>query len=552
MKQTLLLILILLSFLPSLLFSDHFHINGKYTIQNSKVNLIYTIPINAPTENLSITLYHISNFTNGVNKQIVSAYSPRISPKPDHIKNFTDSYGNTGVIITYSYIKSDIRVESNFIFDSVVDIENLDDFYEYPLNNSSTRHVKNFLKQSKLSKVKSKSFDTLVYKIVGQSKNQMEAVLSILAWIKNNIQFNHKSFDDSAHFTYKTKSGNRNGILNLSIAMLRTAGIPCRFVNGLSLNHSYLFFKKNSTAEINLTESMKSHTILLDNNAEYNSEFQYPKSIYNWLEIYFPNRNWVAFDPFATYFFVPCNLLRRNVALDSNDLKDEAKDDYIPYPINVQFFAELTSIGGDFYIQHHQSSNIHHFIMPGIPIESYPFVEKQFGSSKTRQNNNQSTSFLTYNNHFENNNHEQLDIKIISGFQYAQAFTIVKDINIKEIKLPLFRFNNSPQGEIWLEIYKSSSDFSDKTKMQGQSQKLQISNLLNNGNYNWVSFSMNELKLKPGKYWILIKLTSQEIILWRGIFANPYNSIKDTVYFHNNKPLILYSPFLDLNFQIIE
>lgn len=550
MKKIIIFVLSLTFIIPYPIFSDHFHINGKYTIQNSKVNIIYTIPIESPTENLSITLYHINNFTNGVNKQIVSAYTPRISPKPDHIKNFTDSYGNTGVILTYNYIKSDIRIESNFIFDSVVDLSSIDEFYDYPLNSSSVKHVSMFLKKTKLTTVQHKDFENLIYKITSQTKTQSEAVIGLLSWIKNNIEFRHDSIENSAQSTFTNRIGNRNGILNLSLAMLKAAGIPSRFVNGLSINHSYILLKKNDSAEINLNETMRSHIILLDNSAQFNFDYQYPKSVYNWIEIYFPNRNWVPFDPFATLFFVPCNLLKRNVALDSNDLKDEAKDDFINYPINIHFFAELNSLIGEFYLQHHQVNKRYHLLMPGFHPDLYPYIKSKF-TNKSLDDNKSKLTFLPYHTHFDHNNHEQLDIKIISGYQYAQAINLDKEYTIKEIQLPLFRFNNAPQGKIWLEVYKNLNDFSDKDKILVQSKKLDIFSLQNTGNYNWVSFPLNEFTFKKGKYWFLLRQNTNEIILWRGIFANANNGIQDTVYFHTSKPAILYSPYLDLNYKLI-
>ena len=127
-------------------------------------------------------------------------------------------------------------------------------------------------------------------------------------------------------------------------------------------------------------------------------------------------------------------------------------------------------------------------------------------------------------------------------------------MQLKEVKIPLFRFNNSPTGKIWLEIYDNNIKERKPNKLLAKSGSIEISDITKPGQYEWshVSFESQspKIRLKKGTIWIVLKYETQEVILWRGLFGNPFQSFGDTFYI-SKKDNKLNRIYLDLYFQMI-
>ncbi len=101
-------ILAILIAFPCQLFANIFFMNGKGNIINAKTHLVHSVSLKDRTDKVKIIIYQFKNFTNGVNKQIISEYTPKIIPKPSKIRPFTDKLGNSGLEITFFKSVSDI------------------------------------------------------------------------------------------------------------------------------------------------------------------------------------------------------------------------------------------------------------------------------------------------------------------------------------------------------------------------------------------------------------------------------------------------------------
>ncbi len=95
-----------------------------------------------------------------------------------------------------------------------------------------------------------------------------EAVFKVADWTKNNINYNLSTLtadvSQKASWVLQNKKGVCDELTSLFIAMLRSLGIPARFVSGISYTNSELF-----------TEKWGPH---------------------GWAEVYFPNHGWIPFD----------------------------------------------------------------------------------------------------------------------------------------------------------------------------------------------------------------------------------------------------------------
>src|SRR3989338_5822205 len=94
------------------------------------------------------------------------------------------------------------------------------------------------------------------------------AVFKIADWTKNNINYNLSTLtaevSQKASWVLENKQGVCDELTSLFIAMLRTLGIPARFVSGISYTDSPLFPEKWGP--------------------------------HGWAEVYFPSYGWVPFD----------------------------------------------------------------------------------------------------------------------------------------------------------------------------------------------------------------------------------------------------------------
>ncbi len=560
LSMKILVTITILFIIPGFLFSDHFFLKGHVSLTNAKVNIIHKISIKRPVSELKVRLYKFYNFTNGINKQIVSTYEPKITPKPELIESFVDDLGNIGLEIQFKDVRSDILIETSFMFDNEVELYLLTRFYGYPLNASSIRHVSQYLTGTRLAPIDSAALKRQVKKLVRSSRNIFQATMKIISWTQNNIQLSPDVTYDGAIQTFQQAKGNRNGILNLTLAMLRIARIPCRLVHGLSINSSYFFQSKKHSGEPKPLEAVGGHILYLPDQSKDNIEIRYPKSLYKWIEVYFPDRDWVPFDPQTSFLFTPSNLLRRNVTLDSGDGLGQGITLSNNSGVHLQFYVELSKERSRLSVEKHIQGGSGQFLYPGLRSRDRSLVQTLFRTSNKKRHYQYilkgkeiRIEFLPYTLDFTKNR-EQLELKVSPGFYYAQRISIKKPFYLREIKLPLFRFNNAPKGKVWVEVYKGLKNRLAPGKLIAKSELLQIDQLDNAGKYVWISFPFKpgrDLFLTQGNIWVILKYDTSEVILWRGIYANPFQDAKDTFYTRQKNPGKPSFIHLDLCIQVI-
>ncbi len=526
-------ILILLIFLvPQIIFSDVFFIKGSSETTNAQINLIYTVPINNEYENFTFKIYKYKNFTNGVNKQIISNYNPRISPTPSDIKSYTDELNNQVLQVNYNSINSNITIESNFTVDNEVHITPIEYYYKFPLSSGDYSKYQQYLNATSLCPTNVSYIYNLVQSLVKDSNTLDHAVLRILSWIRSNIQLHPYVVYKSAVYTYLYRTGNHEGILNLALTMLRIAKIPSRFVYGFSMNQSYLIKGQNDTGQTHPAEFILNSPV----NTSSNILLQYPKSTYKWIEVYFPNRDWVPFDLTTTYFFLFSNLIKQNVGLDSDSNTPKIVSWNKELPMDIQFYVESPKVQNNLSIAYHYTRGNGQHLFPIFSSSNNNFINslfnherKSFSGVQVNNGNYHSISLYPYNLKLDHSK-EHIELKASPDRNLYQGIYLYKQINIKNVMLPLLRFNNAREGTIWVEIFRSDGSNPLSGSKVATSNKLAIENLNNTGQYKWIIFPFdhNIQQLEKGRYWITLKYDTKEVILWRGIFGNPYQESFDT------------------------
>ncbi len=523
--------------LPLYLYTDIYFMKGNTSIIKAKAYLVHTISLNKESQKLNssntieITLYKFKTFSNGQNKQIITDYKPTIFPKPQKLTPFVDNLGNSGYKIQYNSSVSKIVVNSNFTISSSVDAFPIKKFYPYPLRPSEVNYVSNYLIESPLSKNILSELKLLTDELTKTSKNQTSVILNILGWINHKIDYNPNILYNNAEKTFLYKQGNRNGIINLSLAMLRMAGLPSRCVHGISIDRSYpISFGKKKI------------------------EIRYPKSLYKWIEIYSPYKDWLPFDPMSSYFFIPPNLIKRNVSLYSDSMEENVINMNKVTPLNFQLFIDKQKENNYLSVNNSLNNEIGYYFFPTFSSSGYKMVKKLFSHSKyVNPKKKQSIIELLPKTMDFNNNHEQIDLTASSGY-FFQRVLLDKSFKLKKIALPLFRYNRTPVGKLWIEAYEDDEHGMPSKKLIIKSNTISINKLNNYKSYKWLSFSFDinakTSTLKQKAIWITLKYDSDEVILWKSIFANPFQKMDDSIFYYSGqvKPTTLY---LDLCFKLI-
>ena len=105
--------------------------------------------------------------------------------------------------------------------------------------------------------------------IAGDEDDLYKVSVKIADWVNRNIQYNLSTLSEDADKESSWVLRNRRGVCtelsNLYISMMRSLGVPARFVTGVSYTESDLFQER--------------------------------WGLHGWTEVYFPNHGWVPVDP---------------------------------------------------------------------------------------------------------------------------------------------------------------------------------------------------------------------------------------------------------------
>ncbi|MBR9693361.1 transglutaminase domain-containing protein [Candidatus Woesearchaeota archaeon] len=128
------------------------------------------------------------------------------------------------------------------------------------------------------------------YQLAAGKDDLFEVVYTVADWVTTNIEYDLKSIAANANEPSSWVMENREGVCDemtsLFISMLRSLGIPARFVSGVSYTNL--------------------------------PEFAEPWGGHGWAEVWFPETGWVPFDvTYGTYGYVDATHIKLKDALDA-------------------------------------------------------------------------------------------------------------------------------------------------------------------------------------------------------------------------------------------
>jgi hypothetical protein len=179
----------------------------------------------------------------------------------------------------------------------------------FPLSGSIPGDVQHYLDATTNVQSNNASIQALAQSITSGCTTMQEAVQKIAEWVRGNISYTSTNPHDAVTVLNR-KRGNCRGFTNISMALLRSVGIPARYVSGVILPKSYtLPFR--SGGSISAGESGPGfHAIH---------------------EIYYPSEgDWVRGDGQASVHYTDQNFIKFAHAPDEEDIP--VRISYVPSP----------------------------------------------------------------------------------------------------------------------------------------------------------------------------------------------------------------------------
>lgn len=245
------------------------------------------------------------------------SYLPINSYRQNVVSHITNPIGQDGVnSIIFNWDNPSLgtqKFSSEYILTSGSEYYPITKKVSFPINN---------LEQSVIPYTKTTEFIDLnddiidVANDIAQGKDDLyEVVFDAAVWVNQNIEYDLSTVTAEASLPSSWVLENKRGVCdemtNLFISILRSLGIPARFVSGISYTNSELFDE--------------------------------PWGPHGWAEVYFPDFGWVPFDPtYGQYGFVDAGHLKLKESVDSD--KSSIDFEWLSYGVSIEGNAPTNTV----------------------------------------------------------------------------------------------------------------------------------------------------------------------------------------------------------------
>lgn len=240
-----------------------------------------------------------ANFKSRTVSQSIEGFQANLSPRPASSTVETDRFGNRFQKVTWENVSQDIRVSLDYTANVRSQLSAMESKAPFPLGSQANAESQ-YLKATDMVQSNSSEITAMAKQLTRGARNEYEAVMAITNWVADNIKYTFNPPQYDAAYTLSTKSGNCQNFAHLSIALLRSLGIPARIVGGITLKDSW---KVPIDAKNSIVQSMG-------------------QGGHAWLEVYFPDLGWLPYDPQQSKQFTSSRHIKQTHGLDSKDIND--------------------------------------------------------------------------------------------------------------------------------------------------------------------------------------------------------------------------------------
>lgn len=512
--------------------------------------------------------------------QNINGFEVSIHPKPASSVVETDRFGNRFQKVTWENISQDIRISLDYTAQLHSELSALESRVPFPLKGQSGPETQ-YLNSSDMVQSSNSEIAALARQLSKGATSEYEAVMAVTNWVADNIKYTFNPPQYDAAYTLATKSGNCQNFAHLSIALLRSIGIPARIVGGITLKEPW---KVPIDDRNSIVQSMG-------------------QGGHAWFEVWFPDLGWLPYDPQQSKQFTSSRHIKQSHGIDSRDINDTWRGapylpayseliegryisdtvnlkvkryDTLPRPylmsnlISASVISQSTpvvvtpkpeplvlpdpdpvTVQDDVFsypVKPPKPAQPSKPVRPVQPVADKKPVKVEpkpaivFASSKKPVPGSLQTfgnmEFPALVNHynvlgdtgtrvFERETSEYVTSRHI----YAQAVYVKDGLRLEKISLAMHKFGGD--GTVYIDLVKDNGGKPDI--LQGiRSNLLDLEKIpKNKPGYYWVDFTFpyesgKQQRLLPGKYWIVLRHSGEAILNWFFTPGKPYGEGDDT------------------------
>jgi len=228
--------------------------------------------------------------------QRVLSFSISYSKKPDDV-------AATSGGITATWLNPPPRLNYTIAANLTIEVraDGLNSESQLPIRlNSSDQGASEYLAPSKYVQSNDSAIKKTAEPLISNAHYESAAVTSIMLWVSNNLKYDANVTNHDAVWTLQNKRGTCENYAQLSLALLRSVGIPARYVSG------YLV-----AGDITVSGYISTYS------------YRWNAGPHSWIEVYYPDIGWVPYEPQQTLGFVDDHHVRESVGTDSSDLPNK-------------------------------------------------------------------------------------------------------------------------------------------------------------------------------------------------------------------------------------
>ena len=264
----------------------------------NSVHFVKTRELTIPdgTQKLVVQLPSASNATLFAYSLKIESASISYSKKPDAV---TVTSGGINATWTNPPPKLSYTMDTNLTIDVNVDGLNSESQLPVKLPSSEQSAIK-YLSPSTYVQSEDRDIANTAKAIANNTRYESAAVTSLMLWVSDNLKYDSNVTKHDASWTFHNKRGTCENYAHLSLAMLRSVGIPARYVSGYLVD-----------GEINVEGYATTYG------------YQWDSGPHSWIEVYYPDIGWVPYEPQKTLGFVDDHHVREAVGTDSADIPNK-------------------------------------------------------------------------------------------------------------------------------------------------------------------------------------------------------------------------------------
>ncbi len=518
---------------------ENYLINGG---QDSRILYALTQRIEpaGKTKYLRLSFVVPVSFQSPTYNQRIEEFDLTFSIPPSERKDEQDKRGNQIIRVSWNDPTRNVDVAMRFTAINRTVLKTIESQAAFPLSDLP-KSMKDYLKatdqvQSDDARIQSKAKE-----LVSGVKTEFDAVQRILTWVVDHMRYVTPPQQFDALYSFNNGKGNCQNYSHLTAALMRAVGIPVRIVNGVTLKQPYTV----KTPDGDFT-------------------FKMGQGRHSWIEVYYPDLDWVPFDPQQSELFVSNRFVRIEVGTDNEETINDgmvrwrqAKGVKGRPKFREVIEAEFASDQVQLAIEKQNYGPKNMLLCPDVRASFQPVVVppppppvevpedelKQMRYDKRFLFGNldfpRNVDFIFTRGPAQEGAEDEYEMRknflvetaeyvTTKLTQYAQIIVLEKPVKLNTVSLALHKFGGS--GQLWIDLMEDSGG--RPGRVLATSDFIPLSQLPTKPGYDWVDFdfSREQPVLSPGKYWVGLGFTGSPIVNWFYTYGKPVGPVDGTRY----------------------